>query len=134
MILDRTRTIKTIGILNQVTASGVLLYWLGFFTIGLAPDNAPTGYLEYEHAFPLPDLILAGLMFLSGWQLQRQQIAAVALALSCAGALIFLGVLDFSFNLQNGMYQLSTAELISNASINIWCIGYGLFAYCYLAK
>jgi hypothetical protein len=125
---------KTIGILNQVTATGVLLYWLGFFIIGLAPDNAPPGYLEYEHAFPLPDLMLAGLLFFSGWRLQRQQIEAVSLALSCAGALIFLGILDFSFNLQNGMYLLSIAELISNASINIWCVGYGAFSYYSLTK
>ncbi len=44
----------------------------------------------------------------------------------CAGALIFLGLLDFSFNYQNGIYALSTADLLLNGFINLWCVIFGI--------
>ena len=44
----------------------------------------------------------------------------------CAGALIFLGLLDFSFNFQNGIYALSTADLLLNGFINLWCVVFGI--------
>ena len=34
-------TLKWISILSIVTGVGLLLFWIGFFTIGLAPDNPP---------------------------------------------------------------------------------------------
>ena len=48
-----------IAALATITGIGLLLFWIGFFTIGLAPENPPPGYFEYEHSFPLPDIILA---------------------------------------------------------------------------
>ena len=47
-------TLKWISILWIVTGAGLLLFWIGFFTIGLAPDNPPEGYFEYEHSRLLP--------------------------------------------------------------------------------
>jgi len=40
---------------------------------------------------------------------------------------MFLGVLDFSFNIQNGMYAISALDLILNAFINLWCVVFGLW-------
>ncbi len=48
------------------------------------------------------------------------------LSLVAAGALVFLGLLDFSFNIQNGIYMTSTVELVLNAFINVWCVGLGV--------
>ena len=44
--------LKTIAILELLTGIGLILFWIGFFTIGLAPKNPPQGYLAYEHSFP----------------------------------------------------------------------------------
>ena len=38
-----------------VTGVGILAFWAMFFTVGLAPENAPSCYFAYESAFPLPD-------------------------------------------------------------------------------
>jgi hypothetical protein len=40
---------------------------------------------------------------------------------------MFLGVLDFSFNYQNGMYKISLMDKILNGSINLWCVILGLW-------
>ena len=61
----------------------------------------------------------SGLLTDRGW--------GVAWALVAAGALVFLGLMDTTFNLQNGLYRhLRTswpmrAELV----INVWSIGLG---------
>jgi len=120
---DKSRLIAT---LEVVTGVGLILFWLAFFTVGLAPDKAPPCYYAYEHAFPLPDGVLAILLLVAGILLMKSRPWGRPLSLIAAGALVFLGLLDFSFNLQNGIYLTSTIDLVLNAFINIWCVGFGL--------
>ena len=115
-----------IAVLELLTGVGLILFWIGFFTIGLAPKNPPQGYMEYEHSFPLPDGLLAVLLLVAGILLMLNNPWGGHLSLIAAGALICLGVLDFSFNIQNGVYKISKSYLILNAFINIWCVGFGI--------
>ena len=124
---------RAIPILEIGTACGLILFWIGFFTIGMAPENPPECYFAYEHAFPLPDLLLAALLLVSGILLLNGKLLGRQLALVASGALIFLGLVDFSFNVQNGIYGSSLADLITNAFINLWCVGFGIaiaLMYC----
>jgi hypothetical protein len=115
-----------IAVLELLTGVGLILYWIGFFTIGLAPKNPPKGYLEYEHSFPLPDGLLSILLLAAGILLLLNNPWGSHLSLIAAGALVFLGVLDFSFNIQNGIYKISRSDLVLNAFLNIWCVGFGI--------
>jgi len=118
--------LRTIAILELLTGVGLILFWIGFFTIGLAPKNPPKGYMEYEHSFPLPDGLLSILLLAAGILLLLNNPLGSHLSLIAAGALVFLGVLDFSFNIQNGVYKISKSDLILNAFLNIWCVGFGI--------
>ena len=118
--------LTTIAILELLTGVGLILFWIGFFTIGLAPKNPPKGYMEYEHSFPLPDGLLAILLLVAGTLILLNIPVGRNLSLIAAGALLFLGVLDFSFNIQNGVYKISKSDLILNAFLNIWCVGFGI--------
>ena len=117
---------KTLAYLELITAIGFILFWIGFFTIGLAPANPPQCYFAYEHSFPLPDIITAIAMIAGGILLLKESNAGRAISLACSGGLVFLGLLDFSFNIQNGVYLVSTMDMILNAFINIWCVAFGL--------
>ena len=117
---------KAIPVLEIATAAALILFWIGFFTVGMAPESPPECYFAYEHAFPLPDILLAIALLASAVLLLKDNQLGRTLALVAAGALIFLGLLDFSFNLQNGVYSSSTLDLILNAFINIWCVAFGL--------
>ena len=121
--------LKTIAILELLTGVGLILFWIGFFTIGLAPENPPQCYFPYEHSFPLPDIILSIAIIASGIFLLKNKESGRTLSLVCSGGLMFLGFLDFSFNIQNGIYMISTLDLILNAFINIWCVAFGLALY-----
>ncbi|NLI70048.1 MAG: hypothetical protein GX364_04170 [Firmicutes bacterium] len=115
-----------ISVLAILTGIGLLLFWVGFFTIGLAPADPPPGYFEYEHSFPLPDIILALVLIIAGILMLKENSTGKWLGLVCSGSLVFLGLLDFSFNFQNGVYALSTTELLLNGGINLWCVVFGL--------
>jgi hypothetical protein len=117
---------RLIASLQIVTAAGLILFWIAFFTVGMAPDKPPACYFAYEHAFPLPDGLLAVLLMITGILLMKNSPVAGKLSLAAAGALMFLGLLDFSFNIQNGIYTASTLDLVINAFINLWCTGFGL--------
>jgi hypothetical protein len=126
--MDAVKKSRLIAILGIITAIGIILFWIGFFTIGLAPNKPPACYFAYEHSFPLPDIILAGMLLVAGTMVLRGYPGGRPISHACAGALMFLGLLDFSFNFQNGIYALSTLDLILNGFINLWCVGFGLTA------
>jgi len=118
--------LKTIAVLELLTGIGLILFWILFFTVGLAPKNPPQGYFAYEHSFPLPDGLLAIVLLVAGTLLMLNNPLGINLSLIAAGALVFLGVLDFSFNIQNGLYKTSKVDLLLNAFINVWCVGFGV--------
>ncbi|MDP6909551.1 MAG: hypothetical protein QF371_08595 [Flavobacteriales bacterium] len=113
--------------LEIVTALGLILYWIAFYTIGLAPDDPPLGYIEFEKSFPIPDTVLALGLIIAGIGLLQESSYAEHLSLVCAGALMFLGVLDLSFGVQNTFRKMSTKELLFGLFINGWCVGFGGF-------
>jgi len=121
-----TKRLKTIAVLELLTGIGIILFWIGFFTIGIAPENPPQCYSAYERSFPLPDIILSIAILASGILLLKNKESGSTLSLVCSGGLMFLGLLDFSFNIQNGIYMTSTLDLILNSFINVWCVGFGV--------
>jgi hypothetical protein len=118
---------RLISALEIVTGAGIILFWVAFFTIGMAPEKPPVGYFAYEMSFPLPDGLTSILLIITGILMIKDKRPSMIMSLICAGALMFLGLLDFSFNIQNGVYAASTLDLSINAFINAWCVGFGLF-------
>jgi hypothetical protein len=126
--------IRLISSLEIVTAVGFILFWVAFFTIGMAPEKPPAAYFAYEHSFPLPDTLLCILLIIAGILLMKGKAIGTKLSLIDAGGLMFLGLVDFAFNLLNGVYASSILDLVINAVINAWCVGFGLFVAIVLSK
>ncbi|MBI9074949.1 MAG: hypothetical protein JEZ02_06020 [Desulfatibacillum sp.] len=119
------QTHKALAVLQIMTGVGIILFWIAFFTVGLAPANPPDGYFAFEHSFPLPDGVLCLCLIASGVMLLKGARSGRVLGLMGAGGLMFLGLLDFSFNIQNGMYAMGLSESLPNMLINGWCVGLG---------
>jgi hypothetical protein len=109
--------------LQLLTAIGLILFWAAFFTIGFENPNYPDYYTKFEHSFPLPDSFLCIVLLMAYFN--RNKIHWKNYTLVAAGAMLFLGLCDFSFNIMNGMYSVGLADGIMNAFINIWCVGFG---------
>jgi len=116
---------KAVPILAILTAVGLVLFWIGFFTVGLAPENPPAGYFAYEHSFPPPDITLAIVLLIGSMMCLKGQAKGAIILAAAGGGLVFLGILDMSFNFQNGMYSISVMDMILNAFINLWCVIFG---------
>lgn len=84
----------------------------------------------FQNSFTYADLILAVLLtraatyLLAGDPIRR--VIGRGLSLVCAGALLFLGGLDISFNVQNGIYLTWSFDMALEVLVNIWCLGFGL--------
>ena len=113
---------SAVSILEVVTGCGILIFWLLFFTVGLVPEGAPACYLAFEHSFPLPDTVLALGLIAAGYLLTRAEPLGRSLSFTCAGALIFLGLLDFSFSLLNGLLSGAPLNALTDTAINIWLV------------
>ena len=106
--------------------AGIIGFWIYFFLVENKKPNQREGYLEFEQSFPLPDL---------GWAAPCLIIGAIGLIIdqkfgfvfSIAGgsALIFLGLLDISHNLQYGGYKGEKLDIILNLIVNVFCIVFG---------
>ena len=110
-----SRLLFWVLILNIAVAIDTLFFWVGFFSETSFPIkelrpliNNFDGYYAWERCFVVPDTILACATLLASYQLLRNQTRRQAFVLlsACAGAWIFLGVLDFTYGITNGMYTL----------------------------
>jgi hypothetical protein len=117
---------KTLGYFETATGIGIVLFWMLFFAAGLGPANPPACYLAFEYAFPIADGVLALSLIVAGFLLTRGRPWGRFLSLPCAGGLIFLGLVDISFNVQNGLYAGPVVELLQNAAINLWSCALGI--------
>jgi dihydroflavonol-4-reductase len=129
-----TERIRLIAKLELLTAAGLFLYWILYFTVGVAPDNPPGGYFVFQNTFTFADLMLALLLLRAATLLLgRNQIRRVlgrGLSLICSGALLMLGGLDISFNFQNDIYLTFSIDMALETAINVWCLMFGyLLAY-----
>jgi hypothetical protein len=119
---DKSRLIASLEI---VTGVGILLFWVAFFTVGMAPENASPAYFAYEYSFVVADMLLVITLIVAGILLLRGRRLGIVLSLAAAGALIYLGLVDMAYNVRNGVYMASSVDLVLNAAINLWCVGFG---------
>lgn len=122
-----------LGVLLVVSAVGTVAYWLDFFLRGTVQAVPEEWYLRFERAFPVADgwLVVCSLGAAVG--LFTGGSYATAFGLLAAGAWVFLGLLDLSFNLQNGLFRLlpGSGQMWAEAVIIAWSLALGGFLAVY---
>src|SRR5690349_8969054 len=103
---------RTLAALLVGTGVGIIAFWVLFYTIDLIPADAPVGYAAFERAFLVPDTTLAGVLLVGGRLVWRRHPKGVPLAAAGGGALTFLGLLDLSYGVQNGLYAGGGIEAV----------------------
>lgn len=113
--MSRDRLVKVIALAHVATAVGIGLFWVGFHTELIFPTEVMStripnfaGYLAWEKSFTIPDAVTACVMLWGGACLLRNSESrlGVTLLTAASGGLIFLGLLDFVYDVSNGMYAL----------------------------
>lgn len=97
------------------------LYWIAFFATGsLVPSPSDCG-LRFELAFPVADLYMAVAAASGAIGLARQRWWGPPMALSAASAILYLALMDTTFDLENGVYLMARAQVALAALINLVC-------------
>lgn len=122
-----------LAVLLLVTAAGIVVYWV-LFALDVVEATGEDWYLRFERAFPVPDVATALAATAGGVGLLLGRPWGDAFALVAAGGLVFLGLIDISFNVQNGLYRKlpGSAEMWTEAVINVWTLGLGVWLVAYL--
>ncbi|MHA1283685.1 MAG: hypothetical protein ACTSQP_14395 [Promethearchaeota archaeon] len=115
-----------IASLQLFMCAGFIGFWIYFFLVENKKPDQREGYLEFERSFPAADL---------GWCVPTLLLAAIGLLLGqsfgyffsivSGSALIFLGLLDISHNVQYEGYKGKKFDVALNLIVNLFCIIFG---------
>ena len=121
-----------VAALLAVTAAGTAAYWIAFFTAGNALHSSETdAYAAFEHAFPAADTWMASAAVAAAIGLVRRRPWAVLAGIAAGSALVFLGLLDVLFNLEQGLYARPSVAMAVETLINFFCLAVGPFCLMY---
>jgi len=121
-----------VAALLAVTAAGTAAYWIAFFAAGNALHASETdAYVAFERAFPAADTWMASAAIAAATGLVRRRPWAVLAGIAAGSALVFLGLLDVLFNLEQGLYTRPSAAMAVETVINLFCLAVGPFFLVY---
>jgi hypothetical protein len=127
--VKRATKFKLIALWELILAAGILTFWILFFSadiVRIEDQKSREIYLAFESAFPLADAFLFFALFVGGIGLLRKKFYGHLFSFLAGACLIFLGLLDISFNAQQGIYRLGAREATTNIFINLLCLGSGI--------
>jgi hypothetical protein len=117
---------RALAILLVLTAIGILMYWTDYWTYGTVNATKADWYLKFESSFVVADCWVALCCVLGAYGLVRARRAGVFFSLLAGGCLVFLGLIDITFNIQNDMYDMTNRSEAMQIElfINLWTLGF----------
>jgi hypothetical protein len=95
-----------IGVLQIIFGIGIIGFWIYFLVVENKDPEKTEVYLVFERSFILPDIGWAApCLFISATGLLTNQGYWVFFSIAGGSAILFLFLLDFSFNIQQGNYK-----------------------------
>jgi hypothetical protein len=135
--MKRPTGLTVTAVLMLLTAVGTLIFWVTFFA---DLEAQRSGYLAsrcdawfaWEMSFPLADGWMAATAILGAVGLWRMRPTGLLFGLVSGSAMVFLGLMDVLFFLQNGLYLPLAGEVAVELFIHIWTAAFGLFVIAYI--
>jgi len=128
--------IITMSTLLILTAIGVVYYWSEFYLRGSVHTVKEDWYIKFERAFPPADIWMAACALAGAIGLLLGQTYGVVFSLLAASSLVFLALMDITFNIQNRLYHLVATlnQMRFELFINLWTLGLGIALITYLSS
>lgn len=131
-----TSPLKVVAVLLALTGLVTILYWVAYFTTGAVQSESSTVYIAFENSFPAADAWMSLCCFLGAAGLFSRREAGrqrgLLFGLAAGSAMIFLGLMDVLYNLEQGMYLKMSTEMGLEVLINVWTLGFGAFLLVFL--
>jgi len=131
--MKRPRTLTVLALLMLLTALGTALFWIVFFSDLEAQRGGYfasrcAAWFAWELSFPLADTWMAATALLAALGLWQQRPTGLLFGLVSGSAMVFLGLMDMLFFLQNGLYLPLNGEVAVETFIHLWMSAFGLAA------
>jgi len=110
------------------TAVGLIYYWIDFYIKGGVQAVNEDWYMRFQKAFTAADSWTAACALVGAIGLLAGETYGVLFAFIAASSLIFLGLMDVTFNIQNNLYRLvrKSGQMKFELFINLWTLGLGI--------
>jgi len=122
-----------IAVLLIGSAVFVIYYWADFYIRGAVHVVKKDWYIKFQRAFPPADLWMSACAIVGAIGLLTGQAYGLVFTLLAASSMIFLALMDITFNVQNNLYSLvsTSGQMKLELSINICtlALGIGLMIY-----
>ncbi|MDH5664284.1 MAG: hypothetical protein OEY90_07455 [Candidatus Bathyarchaeota archaeon] len=124
-----------LAVLLIISALGTVYYWADFYLRGGVQVINEEWYVKFEKAFTVADLwgiVACSLMGAVG--LLTEQSYGPFFSLLAAGSMIFLALMDITFNVENKLYPLIAVsnQMVFELLINLWFLVLGISLIVYL--
>jgi len=108
-----------------ITALGTIYYWADFFIRGAVHVVEEEWYIKFEKSFPVADLwgiIVCSLIGAVG--LLTEQSYGPFFSLLAAGSMIFLALMDITFDVENNLYRFigTSSQMMFEFIISVWML------------
>jgi hypothetical protein len=109
------------------TAIGLIYYRIDFYIKGGVQAVNEGWYIRFQKAFTAADLWTAACALVGAVGLLTGQTYGVIFTFITASYLVFLGLMDVTFNIQNKLYRLigKSGQIKFELFINLWALGLG---------
>ncbi len=133
----RPTGITVVAILMLVTAVLTIAFWAFFFAGYEAQSQSflareCDAWFLWERSFPAADAWMAITCLAGAVGLWKMRPWGLLFSLVSGGALIFLGLMDVLFFLQNGLYWPVNFEVVMEMVIHVWVLVFGAFVIIYV--
>ena len=126
---DRLPGAGAVATVMVLTALGTAAFWIGFFAGGEALHSSTTDvYRGFEHAFPVADAWMAAWALAAGVGLALRRPWAALAGIAAGSSLVFLGLIDTTFDVEQGLYGTRSAAMAVETFINVFCLTVGPLA------
>jgi hypothetical protein len=124
-----------LAVLLIITAIVTIYYWADFFTTGGVHIIEEEWYIKFEKSFPVADLWgLSACSLIGAAGLLTGQPYGLFFSLLAASSMIFLALMDITFNIENNLYSLiaTSNQMMFELVINLWTLVLGITLLLYL--
>jgi hypothetical protein len=122
------RISKPLQLATAIGGTLVVSFWVLYFTANEALGLVEQSVVRFEESFLVADAVFAAVLFATALALRRRR-AVGPFLLAVAGSMsLYLGLLDGTFYLRNGLlFPLTGSSTVELIIISL-CVGGGLYA------
>ena len=126
--------VYVLSFLLIVTAILLIYYWIDFFFRKGVQVTQEEWYMKFQKAFPVADMWATICALLGVVGLLTEQNFGLLFSLLAASSLIFLALMDITFNVENKLYDLvgTSVEMKLELAGNIWFLSVGIMLIIYV--